>query len=696
MAGGRPFVSAALVAAAALLLLVGGASASSAVLVRDLDEGLKERPVMKVVRLLQDMQAELQSDLDDDKAVHETLTCWCKDNDKEKTKAIEVGEAKQRELESFMEEAVAKMAELKNKRDATLDEVNKDEAALQEASTLRMKENQAFHGEDANLLEAIKACDQAIVVLKEYNPSLAQVQKVAEDLRVAKVLEMGRKVPGIGALRSFLLHPQPSPSFLQIPGYQSYAPQSGQIFGVLSQMKEDFEKDLSDAQAKEKKDQEDYVTLKAAKIEEISSGRALKAELDEQIADLKEKHAQAFKQLEKVKEQLDLDRTFLANLRKKCSESADEFDRRVKSRLEEIAAVEDTIMVLNEDAAFENFDKTVNIALLQTVSESSAEAVQKERLRRASAVLVRAAAKTGAPKLALLASRAKLDAFTKVKEDIDKMVALLSRQQEDEIAHRDWCIKELNENNRTTEEHYDIKASVETKIADLEKTIDYLKKEIEEATAAVAEMQKQMKRASENREGENKDYQQTVTDQRLTQMILSKALTRMKEVYTFLQDGEEPQPGAPHIMTSGTHTDPGNGPARFTKYELHVGGSKVVSMLERVMTDSRKTEDEAITAEQDAQNAYENFMKDSNKGMTVYLENIVSMKGAKGKAEEDLVLAQSDLRATVATLEELHDTNGGLHKGCDFIMDTFDARQAARTAEVDALNEAKAILAGAK
>eukprot|EP00445_Apocalathium_hangoei_P050362 CAMPEP_0204036222 /NCGR_PEP_ID=MMETSP0360-20130528/79011_1 /ASSEMBLY_ACC=CAM_ASM_000342 /TAXON_ID=268821 /ORGANISM="Scrippsiella Hangoei, Strain SHTV-5" /LENGTH=55 /DNA_ID=CAMNT_0050981385 /DNA_START=50 /DNA_END=214 /DNA_ORIENTATION=+ len=30
----------------------------------------KERPVMKVVRLLQDMQAELQKDLDDDKAVH--------------------------------------------------------------------------------------------------------------------------------------------------------------------------------------------------------------------------------------------------------------------------------------------------------------------------------------------------------------------------------------------------------------------------------------------------------------------------------------------------------------------------------------------------------------------------------------------------------------------------------------------------
>merc|ERR1719215_232711 len=85
----------------------------------------KERPVMKVVRLLQDMQAELQKDLDDDKAVHEQLDCWCKTNDKEKTAAIATGEANEARLEAYLGEAAAKMAELKTKRDATLDEVNR-------------------------------------------------------------------------------------------------------------------------------------------------------------------------------------------------------------------------------------------------------------------------------------------------------------------------------------------------------------------------------------------------------------------------------------------------------------------------------------------------------------------------------------------------------------------------------------------
>jgi len=481
-------------------------------------------------------------------------------------------------------------------------------------------------------------------------------------------------------------------SFLAIPGFKSYVGQSGQIYGILSQMKEEFKEDLKALEAKEKQDVTDFKALQASKNDEISAGRALKNELDEQIAVVKTRDAQAFKELEDTKAQLELDRTFLANLKEKCSMSAGEFDQRVKDRLEEIAAVDDTIKILNDDSAFEAFDKVANVALLQTSVTSG----QRERLHRATSVLDIAAARLGAPELSLLATRARLDQFTKVKEEIDKMVVELNKQQQDEIEHRDWCIDELNKNNRSTEEQYDIKENLQAKIADLEKTIDYLTKEITATTKAVADMQEQMKRASENREGENADYQQTVTDQRLTQMILDKAHKRMQQVYAMLQQREEPKPGAPHIHTSGNHTDPGNGPARFTKYEQHAGGSRVLRMLETIMADSRKMEDEAITAEQDSQSAYENFMKDSNKAIAKYTETIVSMKGAKARAEQDLVMAEGDLKATVATLEELHDTNGALHKSCDFIMDTFDARQAARAAEVDALKEAKAILSGAK
>merc|ERR1719473_1412503 len=50
-----------------------------------------------------------------------------------------------------------------------------------------------------------------------------------------------------------------------------------------------------------------------------------------------------------------------------------------------------------------------------------------------------------------------------------------------------------------------------------------------------------MKRASEDREKENKEFMATVSDQRATQAILQKALARLKEFYdkkaAFVQSG---------------------------------------------------------------------------------------------------------------------------------------------------------------
>merc|ERR1719379_18315 len=129
------------------------------------------------------------------------------------------------------------------------------------------------------------------------------------------------------------------------------------------------------------------------------------------------------------------------------------------------------------------------------------------------------------------------------------MVGELKAQQADEVTKRDWCVDELNKNNLTMEAKYDLQASLQTKIADLEKAIEVMTKDMETKTSEISDMQTQMKRASEDREAENSDYQQSVSDQRITQMILDKALQRMRKVYSMMQ---EKQPGATHIQTSAT------------------------------------------------------------------------------------------------------------------------------------------------
>merc|ERR1719201_1627307 len=84
-----------------------------------------------------------------------------------------------------------------------------------------------------------------------------------------------------------------SPQDYAAPGMgQSYAPQSGQIFGILSQMKETFESNLSTSQKEETANQKTYSDMKAAKDEEISAGQAMIEEKTQLLATTDAKNAQ--------------------------------------------------------------------------------------------------------------------------------------------------------------------------------------------------------------------------------------------------------------------------------------------------------------------------------------------------------------------------------------------------------------------
>merc|ERR1712038_164229 len=74
---------------------------------------------------------------------------------------------------------------------------------------------------------------------------------------------------------------------------QSYAPQSGEIFGILRQMRETFESNLSASQKEEMANQKAYTDLKAAKEAEIAAGQEQIDSKTQELTDTDEKNAQA-------------------------------------------------------------------------------------------------------------------------------------------------------------------------------------------------------------------------------------------------------------------------------------------------------------------------------------------------------------------------------------------------------------------
>merc|ERR1719277_2439250 len=119
-------------------------------------------------------------------------------------------------------------------------------------------------------------------------------------------------------------------------------------------------------------------------------------------------------------------------------------------------------------------------------------------------------------------------------------------------------------------------------------------------------------------------------------------------------------------------------------------------MIEQIVSDAKAMEAEAIRSEEDAQKAYEDFVKETNASIEAKSKDIVNKSDTKAKAESDLVATKESKEATLLELEQLSNYNAQLHESCDFVQKNFELRQTARDEEVEALKQAKAILSGAK
>merc|ERR1711972_1235057 len=128
---------------------------------------------------------------------------------------------------------------------------------------------------------------------------------------------------------------------------QSYAPQSGEIFGILRQMKETFEANLSDAQKEEMASQKAYEDLKAAKEAEIGAGQAQIDTKTQELADTDQKLAQSKEDVTDTKNSLSADEQFLMMLKEKCQMTDKEWEERQKARQEEMSAVSKALAILS-------------------------------------------------------------------------------------------------------------------------------------------------------------------------------------------------------------------------------------------------------------------------------------------------------------------------------------------------------------
>jgi len=637
----------------------------------------KNRPVTKVINLLKDMGETLKKEQEEDEEVYEKLACWCETNDKEKTTSISDAESHISALTASIEEGTASSARLNTEIKNLNSEIEKNQAALDKATSLRQEELAEFNAEEKDVLQSIGALKSAITVLGKHN-ALLQVSDetlmniaVQVDTAFRKHKKMMAKALSASQRSTVTAFIQaPSDYFDADPTFkQSYAPQSGAIFGILKQMKETFETNLSASQKEEMTSQAAYEDLKAAKESEIKAGTELRDTKTQELADTDAKVAADKEDLEDTRNSLAADQKFLMNLKETCQTTDQEWEERQKVRQEEMKAVSEALAILSSDDAHDTFTSTFNF-------------FQKDR-STVSKALNDAAKKFNNPRLSALAERVRLDNFGKITKDVDAMVADLKAEKAADVKQKDFCNDALAKNELAREmKRRDIE-QLDGKIADLTATIDTLTKEIAALKAEVAEMQVQLKRAGEDRELENNDFQTVIADQRSTQKLLTAALDKLKGFYEkeFLQTQHRQPAGPPP-------------PPSFKKYENSSGAGGVMGMLQQIITETETMEKDAITAETDAQKAYEAFVKDTNASIEKKTVEITNKSEDKATAEVDLTSAQEARATALNEQQELANENADLHKTCDFLLQNFELRQAALEQEMESLEGVKAMLKG--
>merc|ERR1719161_3144045 len=571
---------------------------------------------------------QLEKEAEKDQELYDQMVCWCETNEKEKTKAIADADAKDKDLVAEIEERSARHGVLATEIAQTKKEIGEEQKALEEALGIREKEQGEFMQEEKDAIQALTNLKNAIAVLSRvHGGSLAQmgsallsslnsvlhdfstkhemmladhddVKDKTKKLRAAlislgSVTVSGAEATALRGLKTALDayggHEGSIPanlaakelenaagkvsggSFFQkstqpAGAGESYAPASGAIFGILNQMKEDFENALSSAQKDEVKGQEDYAALKATKEEQIAATKAMLESMTAELAGNKKALFDAKEDLELTRETRSADVEFLRNLKVTCGDLDKQFEDRSKMRNEEIKAVSEAIAIITSDDNADMLRKTVT--LLQTDSVSSRTTATERMLRfRAANVLQRFARQpdfddllsawkgrkvdmaepsmdSPRAKLGMLAMSVQLDAFTKVKEAMDQMIVELKEEQAEEVKVKEYCVTEFNENEQQTYTKTEEKEDLERKMDQLKSLKERLTKEIEEAKTTIANTELEIKKAGETREQENAEFQTTVADQRATQSILKKALAKLEGFYkkSLLQQKEAQTP----------------------------------------------------------------------------------------------------------------------------------------------------------
>merc|ERR1719296_493297 len=487
---------------------------------------------------------------------------------------------------------------------------------------------------------------------------------------------------------------------------------------------------LAAATADEDKAIAAYKELLDAKTKEANALQASIETKIKKIGDLAVEIVQLKNDLGEAGQALMEDQKFLADLEKGCSTKTAEWEERSKTRAEELLALADTIKLLNDDDALELFKKTLpspSASFLQLATTTDASRTKALSMIRAAAQKPsRDRSRLEFIALALSGKKMSRGGFDKVIKMIDDMVQLLKEEQVGDDNKKEYCLTQFDDTDDKKKALERKLGQVNTGIADTKDGIATTTDEIAQLSASIKALDKEVAEATQQRQDENKAFQEMMASDSAAKELLGIARNRLNKFYNpklykaapkvelsaeeriLVSEGgtASPTPAPGGIAGTGvavladvsqhSQVAPPPPPATWGGYAKKSGESTgVIAMIDLLVKDLTKEMTEGKTTEADAQADYEAMMRDSAEKRVSDTQALADKQGAKAGLEADLAALNDEHAAATNELAATLEYISSLHSECDWLLKYFDVRKEARNGEIESLRNAKAVLSGA-
>jgi len=248
----------------------------------------------------------------------------------------------------------------------------------------------------------------------------------------------------------------------------------------------------------------------------------------------------------------------------------------------------------------------------------------------------------------------------------------------------------------------DKKKGLDLDISDLGKAIEDNQEQIASLASAIKALTKGIKdldssvsEATATRKEEHDNFVETLAGNNAAKDLLGFAKNRLQKFYNPKLYKAPPAREVGFAQGQGVAAPPPPPEANLAYKKSGSESGGVINMIDLLVADLDKDIQTSQVDEKDAQSDYETFMGDASEKRALDSKAITDNESAKAENESNLESNKDSKGSKTIEAMETAKYLGGLHGECDWLLQNFDARQAARTGEIDALGKAKAVLSGA-